>query len=66
MTVALKKVFTRLGRLSDREQNAIAEILSKELTWSKSFRESQSQLSSLAAEAITEFKSGKTQPLNLK
>ena len=66
MTVAPKKVFTRLGRLSDKEQNAISEILSREMTWSKSFRESQSQLSSLAAEAITEFKSGKTQPLNLK
>ena len=66
MTVALKKVFTRISRMSDKEQNAIAEILSKELSWSKSFRESQSQLSSLAKEAIAEFKSGKTQPLNLK
>ena len=66
MTVALKKVFTRISRMSEKEQNAIAEILSKELSWNKSFRKSQSQLSSLAAEAIAEFKSGKTQRLNLK
>lgn len=66
MTVALKKVFTRLNRLSYKEQNAIANILARELSWNKSFRESETQLSSLAAEAIEEFKSKKTKPLNLK
>jgi hypothetical protein len=66
MTASLKKVLTRINRLSTKEQNAIAEMLSNELNWEKSFKESPSELSQLASEAIAEYKSGKTRPLKLK
>ena len=66
MTASLKKVISRLSLLSDKEQNAIAKILSNELSWSKSFNESQTELASLARESVAEYKSGKTQSLNLK
>ncbi|MEO8148163.1 MAG: hypothetical protein ABI723_11020 [Bacteroidia bacterium] len=66
MTIALKKVITRINRLDEKEQDAIAEMLSKELDWDKSYKESQPQLANLAEEALAEYKAGKTQPLRLK
>jgi len=66
MTASLKKVISRLSNLNSREQNAIADLLAKELNWEKSFQQSQSELSILAAEAIEEYKAGKTRPLKLK
>jgi hypothetical protein len=48
------------------EQNAIASLLNDELNWKKSFEYSQGALQSLAAEALVEYKKGKTRPLNLK
>lgn len=66
MTVALKKVFDKLNKMPVAEQNAIANLLNEELKWKSSFEASQDKLLSLAAEALTEYKKGKTKPLNLE
>ncbi|HXB39321.1 MAG TPA: hypothetical protein VNZ49_02195 [Bacteroidia bacterium] len=66
MTNALKKVFSKLDKLPVAQQNAIASLLSEELTWQKSFENSQDELLLLASEAVVEYKKGKTQALNLK
>ena len=66
MTTALKNIFSKINSLSSKEQNVIASLLSEELAWQKSYAKSQQQLSSLAAEALSEYKKGKTKPLDLK
>ena len=66
MTLALKKVFGKLNKMPAGEQNAIAILLNEELAWKKSFDKSQTVLENLAAEALGEYKKGKTIPLNLK
>lgn len=66
MTTALKKIISKLDKMSVSEQNAIALLLSEELSWKKSFENSQNELQSLAEEALIEYKKGKTKPLNLK
>ena len=65
MTVSLKKVINRLSKLSTKEQNTFADLLSNELNWKKAFQESQHELGTLAEEALQEYKSGKTRPLKL-
>jgi hypothetical protein len=66
MTTALKNIFSKINTLPAEEQNAIASLLKEELAWQKSYEKSQKKLSSLAAEALGEYRKGKTQPLNLK
>ena len=66
MTTALKKVLSKLDKMPVSEQNAIALLLSEELSWKKSFDNSQNELQTLATEALTEYKKGKTKTLNLK
>ena len=66
MTTALKNIVSKINGLSFREQNAIANLLSEELAWRKSYAHSQQQLSSLASEALSEYRRGKTKPLDLK
>jgi len=66
MTTSLKKVIDCLNKLPSAEQNAIAELLTEELTWKSSFENSQDLLVSLAAEAQAEYNAKKTKPLKLK
>ena len=66
MTTALKNVLARINKMPAAEQNAIAELLREELEWQKSFKSSQKELEWLAAEALEEYKKGKTKPLKLK
>ena len=66
MTTSLRTVVSKIGKLPSVEQNAIAELLQKELKWNKLFLNSQEELSLLAQEAIVEYKKGKTKPLDLK
>lgn len=66
MTTALKKILTKLDKMPVSEQNAIATLLNQELSWKKSFDNSQNELQALASEALTEYKKGKTKSLNLK
>ncbi|HTB31021.1 MAG TPA: hypothetical protein VK808_03295 [Bacteroidia bacterium] len=66
MTIALKKILSKIDHLPEKEQNVIAGLLKEELEWQKSYGKSQKLLSSLASEALSEYNKGKTLPLKLK
>ena len=65
MTTALKNTLSKINKLTSVEQNAIASLLNEELKWQQSFYKTQDALSLLANEAITEYRSGKTQKMDL-
>jgi hypothetical protein len=65
MTQTLQKVIKEIEDLSETEQEALAMLIQDELLWDLSLKDSQSSLEILANEALTEFKNGKTQPLEL-
>jgi hypothetical protein len=68
MTRALKKLIDTLSRLPDREQEQIAiEILSDLATderWEATLAASPGALERLADEAVAEYRSGRTKPLD--
>jgi len=63
----LEKAFMEASRLPLAMQNLIAERLLEDIRaeaeWDKSFADSQDELSSLADEAVADFRNGKTKPL---
>ena len=67
MTHLLEKAFAEASRLPEREQDAIAEIVTAELAsegrWKELFEGSQDVLAELAEEALAEHQAGKTKPL---
>ena len=67
MTKLLEKAVTAVSKLSEKEQDAIAAMILEELAdedrWEKAFQASQRQLSILAKEALEEYRSGRTKPL---
>lgn len=67
MTQLLETAFAKAAKLPEEEQDAIAEIVLAELAseerWNDLFASSQDLLSELAEEAISEYKKGKTQPI---
>ena len=69
MTDLLKKAFDAISRLSEDEQDAMAEWLLAELvseeSWERRFRETQDALSILAREALDEHERGGTKELLL-
>lgn len=68
MTHALVAAVAQAEKLSAEEQDVLAAILVEEIAseqrWSQSFARSQHVLEALAGEALAEFKSGKTRPLD--
>lgn len=68
MTELLEQAIAKVKMLSETEQNAIAtlilEELEDELRWSAAFARSTNQLAQLAAEAMDEYRAGKTQALD--
>ena len=68
MTELLERAFAKVSRLSPQEQDALANWLlaevESEIRWGKLFADSQSVLSKLAAEALSEHRSGQTQKLD--
>jgi hypothetical protein len=68
MTQLLKDAFAEAEKLPREEQDAFARWLLEELAsekhWSDLFAASQSKLAELAAEAIEENRSGRTEPLD--
>lgn len=68
MTELLNQAVARIKNLPDNEQDAIATIILEELEdemkWEQAFGDSQDLLAELAAEAMTEYKAGKTQELD--
>ena len=70
MTQLLERAFSAAAKLPNPEQDAFASLLLAELDserrWTEAFAVTQDQLSSLADEALREFKAGQTQPLDLE
>lgn len=68
MTQALTSAVAVAAKLPPEEQDVLAAILLEEIAseqrWSVSFSRSESVLEGLAAEALAEFKAGKTKPLD--
>ena len=67
MTKALERAFREASKLSDEEQDALAEsILTEVLSedeWERFFSASTGVLEKLADEALEEHRAGKTKPL---
>lgn len=68
MTQALSSAVAKATKLPPGEQDILAAILLEEIAseqrWSEAFAKSEAVLESLAAEALAEFKAGKTKPLD--
>jgi hypothetical protein len=68
MTQALTSAVAEATKLPPEEQDVLAAILLEEMAsehrWSVSFAKSEEVLEDLAAEALAEFKAGKTKPLD--
>jgi len=68
LTALLEEAITRLKALPTEEQNAIASLILDELEeeqrWENSFASSADVLAKLGAEAIAEYRAGKTEELN--
>ncbi len=69
MTKLLEKAVNAVSNLPEKEQDAIAALILEELVdeqrWAQSFASSQRQLLMLAKEALEEYHSGRTKPLEL-
>ncbi len=69
MTKLLEKAFQEAAKLSEIEQNVLAqwvlEELESERKWEKSFAGSEDVLGKLADEALVEHEEGKTRPLDV-
>ena len=66
MTRALEEAFKEASKLTEPEQNSLAAAIKAELEekWEKSLGDTQDLLGKLADEALEEFQSGRTQPLD--
>lgn len=68
MTQALASAIAEAAKLPPTEQDALASILLDEIAseqrWAQSFAKSDDVLESLAFEALAEFRSGNTKPLD--
>jgi hypothetical protein len=63
MVEELKKALEKAEKLPIEDQKLIAEMIMDEISWDEAVRSSERKLSSLAAEALQEYKRGKTKPL---
>jgi hypothetical protein len=68
MTELLEQVITKLKTLPESEQDVIATMVLEELEddmkWEKAFARSEDILAKLAAEAMAEYRAGKTHELD--
>jgi hypothetical protein len=62
MTEELKKAINKVEKLPEEKQNYIAELILDEIKWDYTFQSSLDKLSTLAEEALLEYKTGKTKP----
>lgn len=69
MTTILEEAFRQASELSPAEQDTLGAILLAELAsekrWAEAFEQSREKLAKLAGQALGEFDSGKTKPLDL-
>ncbi len=68
MTELLEQAIIKLKSLPASQQDVMATIILEELEdeqrWDEAFRSSPDALALLAAKAMTEYRAGKTQPLD--
>lgn len=68
MTGLLERAFAEAAKLSEPEQDALAQWILEELRseqrWDAAFAASTNVLQQLADEALAEHRAGKTQPLD--
>lgn len=64
MTTLLEKTIEKLQKLPTKEQDSLAALILQEMEWEIRFENTQNELAFLAAEALAEFKAGKTQNLD--
>jgi hypothetical protein len=68
MTTVLEAALAEVAKLPPEEQDALGVLLMDEIKseqrWSQSLAASQVLLKSLAAQALTEHRAGKTKPLD--
>ena len=68
MTKLLEKAFTEASKLSPAEQDALAAAILEEVAveglWEAAFARQPAALERLAGEALTEYRAGRTQPLD--
>ena len=65
MISELKKAIEEAEKLPETDQKRIAALILDEINWDQTLQQSQRELSTLATEALEEYKKGKTKPLNL-
>ena len=69
MTTLLKEAFTKASALPAKDQDAFARFLIAEIDdeaeWDASFSSSQNEIALMAKEALAEYKTGKTKPLDM-
>lgn len=69
MTELLQQAFDQAANLAESEQDLLAQWLMTEIAserrWEQAFNSSQSQLDKMAAEALSEHRDGKTEPLDI-
>jgi hypothetical protein len=65
MITELKKAIEKAEKLSNKEQQVIAQLIVEEISWDQTLKDSEKQLSSLAQEALNEYKKGKTKPFQI-
>jgi len=69
MTKLLEEAIKAITQLPAKEQDAMASLILEEIAaeqrWDEAFAKSEIQLAQLAEEALTEFKQGKTKPLDI-
>ncbi|MFN8473158.1 MAG: hypothetical protein U0822_13300 [Anaerolineae bacterium] len=68
MTGLLEKAFAEAAKLSEPEQDSLAQWILEELhseqRWDTAFAQSSDILHQLAEEALAEYRAGKTEPLD--
>lgn len=68
MTKALEQAFREASKLSETEQDALAEAIRTEIAgeedWDQSFKNSQDVLENLADEALAEHRARLTRPIS--
>jgi hypothetical protein len=64
MTDELKKAVQRAEKLPEEQQKIIAELILDEIEWDIAFQSSSEKLSTLAKEALGQYKTGKTKPMD--
>jgi hypothetical protein len=68
MTELLEKAFAEAAKLSDEDQDALAQAVMAELAserrWDELFAASADVLSELAEEALAEHRTGRSKPLD--